>query len=256
MFARWSSPEDVFHLLAELTRGQPCDISGISGYNEIERCGGIQWPLPRGTVPEPHAERRLFADGRFYHPDGKARIFALPYEPAAEAPDATYPFWLVTGRVLEHWHSGSMTRRVPQLYRAFPEAVCFMHPDDAQALKLRRGDEIKVESRRGYIRTRVETRGRNKMPRGVVFGQKYLDNLVIHVNNFSDMPKDHVQVNFQINDQTVEKRDISLNSRDSRVVEFTGFKLFFHNDTKRGDALLTPAELLWLRPRPMYIQYQ
>src|ERR1041385_3924140 len=65
----------------------------------------------------------------------------------------------------------------------------------------------------------------NVEARGVVFGQKYLDNLVVHVNNFSDMPKDHVQVTFQINDQSVEKRDISLNSRDSRVVEFTGFNL-------------------------------
>ena len=65
----------------------------------------------------------------------------------------------------------------------------------------------------------------NVEARGVVFGQKYLDNLVVHVNNFSDMPKDHVQVTFQINDQTVEKRDISLNSRDSRVVEFTSFNL-------------------------------
>ncbi len=65
----------------------------------------------------------------------------------------------------------------------------------------------------------------NVEARGVVFGQKYLDNLVVHVNNFSDTPRDHVQVDFQINDQTVEKRDISLNSRDSRVVEFTGFNL-------------------------------
>src|SRR6185503_18024450 len=65
----------------------------------------------------------------------------------------------------------------------------------------------------------------NVEARGAVFGQKYLDNLVVHVNNFSDTPTDHVQVDFQINDQTVEKRDISLNSRDSRVVEFTGFNL-------------------------------
>jgi hypothetical protein len=65
----------------------------------------------------------------------------------------------------------------------------------------------------------------NVEARGVLFGQKYLDNLVVHVNNFSDTPKDHVQVDFQINDQTVEKRDISLNSRESRVVEFTGFNL-------------------------------
>jgi hypothetical protein len=61
--------------------------------------------------------------------------------------------------------------------------------------------------------------------RGVVFGQKYLDNLAAHISNFSDTPRDHVQVDFQINEQTVEKRDVSLNSRDSRVVEFTGFNL-------------------------------
>jgi hypothetical protein len=65
----------------------------------------------------------------------------------------------------------------------------------------------------------------NVEARGVVFGQKYLDNLVVHINHFSDTPRDHVQVDFQINEQTVEKRDISLNSRDSRVVEFTGFNL-------------------------------
>lgn len=65
----------------------------------------------------------------------------------------------------------------------------------------------------------------NVEARGVVFGQKYLDNLVVHVSNFSDTPRDQVQVDFQINEQTVEKRSISLNSRDSRVVEFTGFNL-------------------------------
>jgi hypothetical protein len=65
----------------------------------------------------------------------------------------------------------------------------------------------------------------NVEARGVVFGQKYLDNLVVHVSNFSDTPRDHVQIDFQINEQTVEKRDISLNARDSRAVEFTGFNL-------------------------------
>jgi nitrate reductase NapA len=107
---------------------------------------------------------------QFYgKPDGRAWIFALPYEPPAESPDDDYPFWLSTGRVLEHWHSGSMTQRVPELYRSMPDALCYMHPDDATALNLRRGDEVKVESRRGSIRTRVETRGRNKPPQGLVF---------------------------------------------------------------------------------------
>jgi nitrate reductase NapA len=63
-----------------------------------------------------------------------------------------------------------MTRRVPDLYRAFPNAVCFMHPDDASALGVRRGSEIEIVSRRGRMRTHVETRGRDKPPRGLVFG--------------------------------------------------------------------------------------
>jgi len=101
--------------------------------------------------------------------DGKAVIWALPYEPPAESPDDDFDLWLVTGRVLEHWHSGSMTMRVPELYKAFPAAVVFMNPDDAKDRGLKRGDEIIVASRRGEMRSRVETRGRNRMPRGVVF---------------------------------------------------------------------------------------
>jgi nitrate reductase NapA len=107
---------------------------------------------------------------QFYgKPDNKAIIFALPYEPPAESPDDEYDFWLATGRVLEHWHSGSMTQRVPELYQAFPDAVVYMHPDDARDKGLRRGSQVRVVSRRGEILSRVETRGRNKMPRGMVF---------------------------------------------------------------------------------------
>jgi nitrate reductase NapA len=163
----------LFEEYASFGRGHGHDLAPFERYHQ-ER--GLRWPVVDGKET-----RWRFREGsdpyvkageglKFYgYPDGKARIFALPYEPAAEAPDAEYPFWLSTGRVLEHWHSGTMTRRVPELYRAFPEAVVFMHPDDASELKLRRGDEVKVRSRRGFIRTRVETRGRNKTPRGLVF---------------------------------------------------------------------------------------
>ena len=102
-------------------------------------------------------------------PDGKAVLWALPYQPAAEEPDTEFDLWLSTGRVLEHWHSGSMTMRVPELYKAVPQAVIFMHPDDAKARELRRGQEARVVSRRGEIRARIETRGRNKPPRGLIF---------------------------------------------------------------------------------------
>ncbi len=163
----------LFEEYAGFGRGHGHDLADFDRYHQ-ER--GLRWPVVNGQETkwryregyDPYV--KAGAGVAFYgNKDGKARIFALPYEPPPEMPDGEYPFWLVTGRVLEHWHSGSMTQRVPELYKAFPDAVCFMQPDDAQTLGLRRGDEVRVVSRRGHIRTRIETRGRNKMPKGVVF---------------------------------------------------------------------------------------
>jgi nitrate reductase NapA len=100
---------------------------------------------------------------------GKAKIFFRPYAAAAESPDAQYDMWLCTGRVLEHWHSGSMTRRVPSLHKAMPFAKLYMNPADAEARDLAAGDLAWVESRRGRIRARVEVQGRDRMPKGMVF---------------------------------------------------------------------------------------
>jgi nitrate reductase NapA len=99
----------------------------------------------------------------------KAKIFARPYMDPPEKPDAEYDTWLCTGRVLEHWHSGTMTMRVPELYRAVPEALCYMHPQDAKDKGLIQGGLCWVESRRGRVKARVETRGRNRPSRGLVF---------------------------------------------------------------------------------------
>jgi nitrate reductase NapA len=86
-----------------------------------------------------------------------------------EMPDSNYDTWLCTGRVLEHWHSGTMTMRVPELFRAVPEALCYMNPKDAKAKGVKRGELVWVESRRGKVKARVETRGRNRPPQGLVF---------------------------------------------------------------------------------------
>ncbi len=100
---------------------------------------------------------------------GKAKIFFRPYAAPPEVPDDTYDLWLSTGRVLEHWHSGSMTRRVPELHAAVPTARIFMHPKDAGDRGLADNDLAWVESRRGRIQARVQIGGRNRMPRGMVF---------------------------------------------------------------------------------------
>lgn len=100
---------------------------------------------------------------------GKAKIFFRPYAAPAESPDETYDLWLSTGRVIEHWHSGTMTRRVPELHRAVPAAQIFMHAEDAKQRGLKRSDLAWVESRRGRVKAVVETQGRNRPPRGYTF---------------------------------------------------------------------------------------
>ena len=139
--------------LRHLSRGARAALAG-------RQRQGDALALPRG--PRPLCQSRARASDFTASPTARRASSRCLTSHRLNLRTATIPFWLVTGRVLEHWHSGSMTRRVPELYRAFPDAVCFMHPDDAAEAQLRRGDEVKVESRRGYIRTRVETRGRNK----------------------------------------------------------------------------------------------
>jgi len=163
----------LFEEYASFGRGHGHDLAPFEMYHQAR---GLRWPVVEGKETlwryregyDPYVKA---GEGvKFYgNADGKANIFALPYEPPPEEPDQEFNLWLVTGRVLEHWHSGSMTRRVPELYRAFPNAVVFMHPDDAKERGLRRGQEIKVTSRRGTVISRVETAGRNRPPKGVVF---------------------------------------------------------------------------------------
>lgn len=163
----------LFEEYAQFGRGNKHDLADFDSYHKVR---GLRWPVVNGKETlwrfkegsDPYV--KLGTDFQFYgNKNNRANIFALPYEPPAESPDKEYPFWLVTGRVLEHWHSGSMTQRVPELYKSFPDAVAFMNPDDASKFGVRRGSEILVQSRRGSIRTRVETRGRNKPPLGLIF---------------------------------------------------------------------------------------
>lgn len=112
--------------------------------------------------------------------DNKAKIFLRPYMDPCEMPDNNYPLWLCTGRVLEHWHSGTMTMRVPELYRAVPEALCFMHSDDAASQGLKQGDTIWVESRRSKVKVKVETRGRNRPPKGLIYIPWFDENVLIN----------------------------------------------------------------------------
>ncbi|MEW8032667.1 MAG: nitrate reductase catalytic subunit NapA [Candidatus Thiodiazotropha endolucinida] len=148
----------------------------MADFDTYHKVRGLRWPVIDGKETlwrfregyDPHVAK---GDGvKFYgKPDGKANIITAPYEPAAEPPDKEYDLWLCTGRVLEHWHSGSMTRRVPELYRAVPDAVVYMHPKDAKKRRLRNGALAKLTTRRGEIVCKVDTKGRNKCPEGLIF---------------------------------------------------------------------------------------
>jgi nitrate reductase NapA len=165
----------LFEEYAAFGRGHGHDLAPYDRYHQ-ER--GLRWPVVDGKETRWRYREGLdpyvkAGEGvRFYgKPDGRAVILAVPYEPPAESPDDEFDLWLVTGRVLEHWHSGSMTMRVPELYKAFPGARCFMNADDARRRGLNQGSEIRIISRRGEIRSRVETRGRNRMPRPARMGE-------------------------------------------------------------------------------------
>ncbi|GHA47086.1 periplasmic nitrate reductase subunit alpha [Photobacterium aphoticum] len=163
----------LFEEYASFGRGHGHDLAPYDTYHQVR---GLRWPVVNGKETQ-----WRFAEGsdpyvpagekfRFYgHKDGKANIIFAPFEPAPEVPDNEYDMWLCTGRVLEHWHTGTMTRRVPELFKAVPDAVCYIHPADAKARGVRRGDEVLLQSRRGEVRCRVETRGRNRPPEGLVF---------------------------------------------------------------------------------------
>jgi assimilatory nitrate reductase catalytic subunit len=157
VFRRWASPEAVFAILAECTRGQPCDITGVRGYDDIERLRGVQWPVPEGLRVEPCAERRLFEDGRFFHADGRARLVVGEPARLPEAPDERYPFTLLTGRGSSgQWHTQTRTGKSEVLAKLSPrDAYVEINPADAAKLGIAPGQRVVVESRRGRVSARA-----------------------------------------------------------------------------------------------------
>lgn len=156
LFQRWTSPEAAFEILQELSAGRPCDISGVGDYASIDLAGGVQWPCVQ-PIAEIEQERRLFADGKFYHADGKARFLFDQPGRMPEPPDDDYPFMLLTGRgAASQWHTQSRTAKSAVLRKLYPQKVYIeMHPDDASRLGLASYDLASVRSRRGELTASV-----------------------------------------------------------------------------------------------------
>ena len=182
----WSQKTYIEDSWNEYIRFHDTPKHRMAPYKELKARPGIQWPFVNGleTKWRYNAKYDPAAKGAgfdFYgKPDGRAWIWLRPYEPAAESPDREYPFWLNTGRVLEHWHTGSMTRRVPILHRAVPESYVEINGDDATAMGITNGSKVKITSRRGSVVMDAMINGRGNPPKGMVFVPFFDENFLIN----------------------------------------------------------------------------
>jgi assimilatory nitrate reductase catalytic subunit len=167
----YRSARDIFAEYCALTAmendgSRDLDMGQHAGISHEAYAGlaPFSWPAPKG---EPPRERRFFADGRFYHPDGRARFIATPIRAPASACDARYPLALNTGRIRDHWHTMTRTAKTPCLTAHIGEPFVEIHPDDARGLGVRAADLVTVRSPRGEAVLRAVVTPRQR--RGSLF---------------------------------------------------------------------------------------
>ncbi|UUO09242.1 nitrate reductase [Blastopirellula sp. J2-11] len=168
MFSGWTEPERVFETMQQLSEGQPCDISGIDGYAELDDRRGVQWPCPTGATDR-SVERRLFETGRFYHADEKAKFIFEDSRRPGETVDEEFPFVLLTGRgTAAQWHTQTRTAKSSVLRKLYPNVLQVdLHPTDAKSLGISPHELIHVESRRGTVQAHANLTA--AVQRGQVF---------------------------------------------------------------------------------------
>jgi assimilatory nitrate reductase catalytic subunit len=145
-YFQYKEPREIFDELRRATKGAVADYSGIT-WEKIDANDGVFWPCPSDDHP---GSPRLFTE-RFNHPDGRARMVAVPYAPPAEEPGGDYPFRLTTGRVVYHYLSGTQTRRLPFLNDQAPEPWVELHPAAAERLGVANGERVRVRTRRSAM---------------------------------------------------------------------------------------------------------
>jgi nitrate reductase NapA len=171
----WSEDSYIEDIWNEYIQFHDTPKHRMASYKLLNERSGVSWPYVDGKETswryngkyDPACKDKTYD---FYgKPDHKAWIWLRPYEPAAESPDREYPFWLNTGRVLEHWHTGSMTRRIPILHKAVPESYVEINPKDAKDMGVVNDTKVKISSRRGSVVMKALINGRGNPPEGMVF---------------------------------------------------------------------------------------
>jgi anaerobic selenocysteine-containing dehydrogenase len=179
---KWSDPEGAFEGWKECSRGRPCDYTGLS-YDRLRGGSGIQWPC---NDEHPDGTEHIYVDGKFWaepsycesygrdmvtgaplepteykamNPDGRAVLKAAGYVPPHELPSQDFPFQLITGRTLYHFHTRTKTGRAPQLQAAAPEVWVEMSASDAADRGLGEGDLLEVTTPRGRVAARLRVGG-------------------------------------------------------------------------------------------------
>ena len=154
---------DVFEEMKELSKGRFLDISGMS-HEKIEQQRGIQWPMPEDAET---GSARVYSDGKFNHPDGKAKLIPLPFVDNNEVPDNDFPFWLNSGRVVEHFHTRTRTGKIGNQNKYSPTPYMEMNPDSAKELGIKHMTYVRLVSRRGDAVVLAQLTQR--VPRNMVF---------------------------------------------------------------------------------------
>jgi anaerobic selenocysteine-containing dehydrogenase len=194
----WTDAESAFEAWKKCTAGRPCDYTGLS-YDKLRGGSGIQWPC---NDEHPGGSERLYTDGAFWaqpdycesygkdlvtgaplepteyramNPTGKAIIKAAQYLPPHESPSPDYPFALITGRTVYHFHTRTKTARAPQLQKAAPEVWVELSSGDARHLGIEEGDLVEVSTPRGYIRCAARISGVREGVLFVPFHYGYFD---------------------------------------------------------------------------------
>jgi anaerobic selenocysteine-containing dehydrogenase len=169
LFPGWCGPRDAFDEWRRVSAGRLCDYSGMT-YEQVEKCGGIQWPCPEQPFPAEGsvAAQRLYSDGIFQTEDGRARLIPTQWAPFPEQPNSEFPLTLNTGRTVEHWHTRTKTGGISILQRMSPRAWLEMNPKDAHRLNLDAHDRVEVVSARGRV-SKVELRITEIVAPGQVF---------------------------------------------------------------------------------------
>ncbi|MDK0758654.1 nitrate reductase [Clostridium perfringens] len=202
---KWRTPEDAFKLLRECSKGMPCDITGVS-YERLRDSKGIQWPCRKGEELESD-ERRLFEDGKYYTPSGKAKFI---FEDVTENPNATneeFPFNLNTGRgTVGQWHTHTRTREIQAVTNIVPQkAYVDINRKDAERLDIKENDEVLIHSSNGHTSKFIARLTDNLKEKTLYAPIHYIETNLLTQSVFDPYSKEPSYKTVQVNIEKVRK---------------------------------------------------